>query len=1020
MKLYKLCNLLICVVLLILLTCVIECNRTWNLHKNNLVNKSVTHSEFSESQTYYPLNFLEISKSKTKSKIQERLRKFISRVQTGEVPNYTPIPNVRFVEVWSSQEPDKYLQLSQVVVRNEFGFNIAKGKNTYGEACCNLKTSIAVDGYEGVRDYPNIFHSRGFGQYFGIDLGGDFQVGSVELFNRRDCCRHRIKGAKVMLFDSNWKLLFQFDPISHDYEKILLFTPFLNSQVISTPGVRYVNLISAKSSDSYLQLSQVVVRDDKLRNIARGKLTYGIPGWSTQTSTAVDGYEGPRPFPDIYHSSIANNSNFLIDLGGIYTINQVDLMNRMDCCWERINGVKVQLLDNFGNLVYEYSVFTNFMRIPLYRNRKITSNVRYVEILSGTGPDSYLQLSQVVVRDQRGVNVAKSRNTWSSHPPGWGTKTSTAVDGNESPRGYPNIFHSSPPNKTTFTVDLGSDVNVESVELYNRSDCCWERMKGVVVRLLDKDKKQIFKFNPVNTVLSKIELSIDMINKEISNLKSSEKSAPLSRQNAINGASCSAQGGISTTGKCFSQLITNTELISSTPAEVKEVLDFIFSSIFRVASPFDLCIGDFQGNRLQEDNNLISNKCDGISLMSEFSYGILAASIKNVPCGTPQNISFCAVFDRCGTIALSLNAGLAKCTANYSTGIATLITPIADILDEISFGFSLKRRFTRSFTSAYRDGDRIASREVTTYGHFMIGLGLGFPFKDVKVGDKSLENLLTLNVKANFMVDFGNSVNVVQNLINSIKSAGKESGKAILNSIINSNAEMTLTGKGVVTLNLEELTKGFLPNLDFDIGDGNILISTGGDGNASGMSRGIYIYFKTNIENSNPITKALFAVFDKIINQFSEILSIFGVPKFSRPSINFAIGVFVQDDSTGFEILGLGQEIRCIFIYSSIKGGCNFDGYLFTAIYEGLKWVIKAAKKFFEDIGKEVVKFGSDVGKFAVNAAGATKKFFENDARNFFERNGIAAKDFFEKDVKGGFEKAGQGIKDLFTGGIKW
>ena len=142
------------------------------------------------------------------------------------------------------------------------------------------------------------------------------------------------------------------------------------------------------------------------------------------------------------------------------------------------------------------------------------------------------------------------------------------------------------------------------------------------------------------------------------------------------------------------------------------------------------------------------------------------------------------------------------------------------------------------------------------------------------------------------------------------------------------------------------------------------------------------------------------------------------------PYIN-TIGVFVQDDSAGVEFYGLGMSLRCMFIYSKGSGSCNFNHKFFTAIIEGAKWVIKHAKKFFDNAGKEVMRFGNEAGKFAKNAADATAGFFTGDVRNFFERDvggafkGAAGdvKDFFEGDVTDGLSDTGNAIAGAFS---KW
>jgi hypothetical protein len=118
------------------------------------------------------------------------------------------------------------------------------------------------------------------------------------------------------------------------------------------------------------------------------------------------------------------------------------------------------------------------------------SNVGYVRI-EGTGSASYLNMSQLVVYDNQGKNVSKKRPTQSSGspygPPGSGTSGASeemANDGDERPRGHPFEFHGKGSGKDLWQVQLDRPTTVSAVMVYNRSDCCSDRMgSGFVIKL---------------------------------------------------------------------------------------------------------------------------------------------------------------------------------------------------------------------------------------------------------------------------------------------------------------------------------------------------------------------------------------------------------------------------------------------------------------------------------------------------------------------------------------------------------
>jgi hypothetical protein len=125
------------------------------------------------------------------------------------------------------------------------------------------------------------------------------------------------------------------------------------------------------------------------------------------------------------------------------------------------------------------------------------NNVGFVRI-QGNGSASYLNMSQLVVYDNKGNNVSKKRPTQSSGspygPPGSGTRGASeemANDGDERPRGHPYEFHGKA-QSDFWQVKLDSPTTVSAVIVYNRSDCCSDRMgSGFVINLI----------NPSGTIL---------------------------------------------------------------------------------------------------------------------------------------------------------------------------------------------------------------------------------------------------------------------------------------------------------------------------------------------------------------------------------------------------------------------------------------------------------------------------------------------------------------------------------------
>jgi hypothetical protein len=178
--------------------------------------------------------------------------------------------------------------------------------------------------------------------------------------------------------------------------------------------------------------------------------------------------------------------------------------------WGKVRNRVEQMKNNTKSKTRQIQgeAMMNFYGIKLGSGSAATSggvpNVGFVRIQGGPSA-SYLNMSQLVVYDEQGRNVSVRRPTQSSGspygPPGSGTRGASeemANDGDERPRPHPYEFHGKGSNDF-WQVKLDGPTTVTSVVVYNRSDCCGDRMGyGFVIKLI----------NPSGAVL----LTIDVLN----------------------------------------------------------------------------------------------------------------------------------------------------------------------------------------------------------------------------------------------------------------------------------------------------------------------------------------------------------------------------------------------------------------------------------------------------------------------------------------------------------------------------
>jgi hypothetical protein len=422
-------------------------------------------------------------------------------------------------------------------------------------------------------------------------------------------------------------------------------------------------------------------------------------------------------------------------------------------------------------------------------------------------------------------------------------------------------------------------------------------------------------------------------------------------------ASCGVGFGFD--GKCINTATGLTSYSMPSNGASNILNNIILPLIQAVSAAPSLCLGDFTGTKLTDDtDSFASYTCDSLPLDTNYKYGAITALVRNVPCGTPQTVAMCMVFDQCGTFGISLNGGVAACAATYSTGIGAVLGAVADALDYIAFSISATKKLTETFTIVYNDGTNINTKSVTTRGHAYMSLGLSFPADWLKINGKSLEDIVSLKLKAKLLVDFGNVSSVFTSFVSQLDNMNSTTAKSMGTTILNLGSEVTAIMEGSINIELENLTNGFIQDFEVTIASANLLISRGGG--ESGMSTGMYLYLGSDV------AEALIDTIQDFIDHFSSVMGFVGFDIPSVPSSGTSAGIFIQTGSMGIQINLAGVTLKCIFYYGS-KGSCQFSDKYFTALINAGKWVIKKASKFFDETGDEIGSFAMDTANFAKN-----------------------------------------------------
>lgn len=224
-------------------------------------------------------------------------------------------------------------------------------------------------------------------------------------------------------------------------------------------------------------------------NLAAGKSatqssTYTGGDGTGPASKAVDGNtNGDFTQGSVTHTLSDANAWWRVDLGANVAVGDIEVWNRTDTTGsdlDRLTNYTVSVRDAAGNVVW--SSVQGERPWPSTLLNAGGAVGRYVQVqLNGT---NFLSLAEVKVRPFR-KNLAQAGNATQSSTL-YGAQAARAIDGNTNGNySAGSVTHTDTQAGAWWQVDLGSTRRIESVELWNRTDCCGERLSNFTVSVID-------------------------------------------------------------------------------------------------------------------------------------------------------------------------------------------------------------------------------------------------------------------------------------------------------------------------------------------------------------------------------------------------------------------------------------------------------------------------------------------------------------------------------------------------------
>ncbi|MEO1012570.1 MAG: discoidin domain-containing protein, partial [Bacteroidota bacterium] len=280
----------------------------------------------------------------------------------------------------------------------------------------------AVDGNaNGDRANGSVTHTQlETDPWWRLDLGQEYEVSEIHIYNRTDCCTDRLDGANILLgtLDST-------DPGDYTIVGVAIDAP---QQTINGNNTlaRYL-MVYLPGVDKTLSLAEVEVYGSVptgqvplTQNLALYKNVSQSSDYNGEIAEkAVDGItDGNRDNGSVTHTEIEDNPWWRVDLGQEYGITEVRIYNRTDCCSDRLDGASILLGTLDSTDPNDYTTLGIAIDAPEQTINAFGTVARYIMVYLPRSND-ILSLAEVEVYgsgiDSGGNSVWNEANTIASY-----------------------------------------------------------------------------------------------------------------------------------------------------------------------------------------------------------------------------------------------------------------------------------------------------------------------------------------------------------------------------------------------------------------------------------------------------------------------------------------------------------------------------------------------------------------------------------------------------------------------------
>jgi hypothetical protein len=449
----------------------------------------------------------------TPTSLQGRANTWSSHQTTAPNPSSTIAVNAtgRYVRVQLSGTD--YLSLAEVQVIGTgapAAVNLAPGKAaTQSSTLAGSATAGALSAIDGRTD-GSFFNGSvtatnpEANPWWQLDLGASANVNNIVIWNRTDCCGSRLSDFWVFVSNTPFSpndtpLTLQNRPGTFSSHQTTAPDPSI-AIAVNAQG-RYIRV--QLSGTDVLSLAEVQIfgtSGGAAINLAPGRTasqSSTLPGAPTAGAmSAVDGNtDGSFSHGSVTATNLDTNAWWQLDLGGSATVDSIAIWNRADCCssrlsdyWVFVSDIPFGANDTPATLQNRAGTFASHQTVAPNPSATIAVGAqgRYLRVqLSGT---DYLSLAEVQVYGIGPLvtNLSLGKSASQSSTLAGTPAAGVAVDGNTDGNfGHGSVTATNLDANPWWQVDLGASASIDSIVVWNRTDCCSSRLGNYWVFVSD-------------------------------------------------------------------------------------------------------------------------------------------------------------------------------------------------------------------------------------------------------------------------------------------------------------------------------------------------------------------------------------------------------------------------------------------------------------------------------------------------------------------------------------------------------